>query len=164
MQESNDDEDPSSGGALVLPGLRDAFGRLQHLAVGAGKDSSIYVVDRVSGETSFFAEARVLVDQGIAWRESAEGGKKRRRWHAVSDCLARRALPARFATWSSSPATAKHRSITHVGAFVLKFPARIFQTGTCHKGFHRNRKKSLSKKSGFPVKIKNTLVLLHEFS
>src|SRR6267143_5410876 len=81
-QESNDDEDLGSGGALVLPGLRDAFGRLQHLAVGAGKDSSIYVVDRINGETSFFAEARVLVDQGIAWRESAEGGKKRRRWHA----------------------------------------------------------------------------------
>ena len=65
VQESNDDEDLSSGGALVLPGLKDAFGRLQHLAVGAGKDSSIYVVDRISGETSFFGEARVLVDQGI---------------------------------------------------------------------------------------------------
>jgi outer membrane protein assembly factor BamB len=46
VQESNADEDLGSGGALVLPDLKDAFGRVRHLAVGAGKDSNIYVVDR----------------------------------------------------------------------------------------------------------------------
>jgi hypothetical protein len=46
VQESNADEDLGSGGALVLPELKDASRRVRHLAVGAGKDSNIYVVDR----------------------------------------------------------------------------------------------------------------------
>jgi hypothetical protein len=43
---SNADTDLGSGGAMVLPDLVDATGRTRHLAVGAGKDSHIYVVDR----------------------------------------------------------------------------------------------------------------------
>ena len=45
---SNADTDLGSGGALVLPDLVDATGRTRHLAVGAGKDGHIYVVDRDS--------------------------------------------------------------------------------------------------------------------
>jgi PQQ enzyme repeat len=45
---SNADTDLGSGGALVLPDLVDATGRTRHLAVGAGKDAHIYVVDRDS--------------------------------------------------------------------------------------------------------------------
>lgn len=44
--ENGSDEDLGSGGALVLPDLTDSSGRTRHLAVGAGKDSNIYVVDR----------------------------------------------------------------------------------------------------------------------
>lgn len=44
--ESNGDEDLGSGGALVLPDMKDASGKVRHLAVGAGKDQVIYVVDR----------------------------------------------------------------------------------------------------------------------
>lgn len=40
------DEDLGSGGALVLPDLVDKNGVTRHLAVGAGKDAHIYVVDR----------------------------------------------------------------------------------------------------------------------
>ena len=43
---SNADTDLGSGGAMVLPDLVDAAGRTRHLAVGAGKDSHIYLVDR----------------------------------------------------------------------------------------------------------------------
>src|SRR4029077_12276020 len=46
VQASNADTDLGSGGALVLPDLADGAGRTRHLAVGAGKDSHIYVVDR----------------------------------------------------------------------------------------------------------------------
>ena len=46
VAESNADEDLGSGGALLLPDLTDANGKLHHLAVGAGKDANIYVVDR----------------------------------------------------------------------------------------------------------------------
>lgn len=44
--ESGRDEDLGSGGALVLPDLQDASGHTWQLALGAGKDRRIYVVDR----------------------------------------------------------------------------------------------------------------------
>jgi hypothetical protein len=46
VAESNVDGDLGSGGALVLPDLTDASGQVRHLAVGAGKDANIYLVDR----------------------------------------------------------------------------------------------------------------------
>lgn len=46
VAQSNQDVDLGSGGALVLPDLADTTGTTRHLAVGAGKDSNIYVVDR----------------------------------------------------------------------------------------------------------------------
>jgi hypothetical protein len=48
VNESDNDLDLGSGGALVLPDLTDASGAVHHLAVGAGKDANIYVVDRDS--------------------------------------------------------------------------------------------------------------------
>jgi hypothetical protein len=48
IAESDADEDLGSGGALVLPDLQDAPGEARHLAVGAGKDGNIYVIDRDS--------------------------------------------------------------------------------------------------------------------
>ena len=44
--ESNADIDLGSGGALVLPDMTDGNGLVRHLAIGAGKDSNIYIVDR----------------------------------------------------------------------------------------------------------------------
>jgi hypothetical protein len=44
--ESDDDVDLGSGGAVLLPDLQDAQGTTWHLAVGAGKDHNIYVVNR----------------------------------------------------------------------------------------------------------------------
>ena len=48
VAESQSDQDLGSGGALLLPDLQDASGTVHHLAVGAGKDRNIYVVDRDS--------------------------------------------------------------------------------------------------------------------
>ncbi len=48
VAESDADEDLGSGGALVLPDFADATGAIHHLAIGAGKDSTIYVVNRDS--------------------------------------------------------------------------------------------------------------------
>jgi hypothetical protein len=45
VAESNSDEDLGSGGALVLPDMIDSSARVRHLAVGAGKDRNIYLVD-----------------------------------------------------------------------------------------------------------------------
>lgn len=44
--ESDADEDLGAGGALVLPDLKDTAGNTWQLAVGAGKDGHIYVVNR----------------------------------------------------------------------------------------------------------------------
>jgi hypothetical protein len=46
LTESDGDTDLGSGGPLVLPDLNDASGKTQQLAIVAGKDGHIYVVDR----------------------------------------------------------------------------------------------------------------------
>jgi len=48
VDESNNDQDLGSGGVLLLPDLVDGMGTTRHLAVGAGKDGSLYVVNRDS--------------------------------------------------------------------------------------------------------------------
>src|SRR5450432_4457760 len=44
--ENGGDVDLGSGGTVVLPDLSDGAGHTLHLAVGAGKDSNLYVVNR----------------------------------------------------------------------------------------------------------------------
>jgi hypothetical protein len=44
--ESNGDQDLGSGGIMLLPSVMDGSGQTRSLAVGAGKDRNIYVVDQ----------------------------------------------------------------------------------------------------------------------
>jgi outer membrane protein assembly factor BamB len=46
VAESAADEDLGSGGALLLPDLKDASGIVHHLMLGAGKDGNLYAVNR----------------------------------------------------------------------------------------------------------------------
>ena len=48
VDESNRDADLGSGGIMLLPDLTDSGGTVRHLAVGAGKDTNLYVTDRDS--------------------------------------------------------------------------------------------------------------------
>lgn len=48
VTESNQDADLGSGGIMLLPDLQDSGGTTRHLAVGAGKDGHLYVVNRDS--------------------------------------------------------------------------------------------------------------------
>jgi hypothetical protein len=48
VQESNGDVDLGSGGAILLPPMKDASGNTWDLAAGAGKDSNLYLVNRTS--------------------------------------------------------------------------------------------------------------------
>ncbi|MGB0010981.1 MAG: hypothetical protein WBQ03_05205, partial [Candidatus Sulfotelmatobacter sp.] len=48
VSESDSDTDLGSGGTIVLPDLTDGSGNTLHLAVGAGKDSNLYLVNRDS--------------------------------------------------------------------------------------------------------------------
>jgi hypothetical protein len=45
---SRADDDLGSGGLLLLPDMKDSTGTVRHLAVGTGKDTNIYLVDRDS--------------------------------------------------------------------------------------------------------------------
>jgi hypothetical protein len=47
-QESQGDVDLGSGGALIVPQLKDSSGTEWHLAAGAGKDNNLYMVNRES--------------------------------------------------------------------------------------------------------------------
>jgi hypothetical protein len=48
VAESAADLDLGSGGIMLLPDLTDSGGSVRHLAIGAGKDGNIYVVNRDS--------------------------------------------------------------------------------------------------------------------
>jgi len=48
VAESANDRDLGAGGALLLPDMTDADGTVRHLVVGAGKDMTLYIVDRDS--------------------------------------------------------------------------------------------------------------------
>jgi outer membrane protein assembly factor BamB len=72
--QSSRDEDLGSGGALVLPDRTDISGKMWQLAVGAGKDKHIYVVNRNSmgkfngqGDTAIYQE----IDGALAGAEFA---------------------------------------------------------------------------------------------
>ena len=72
VDESAADQDLGSGGALLLPDMKDAQGQVRHLAVGAGKDANIYVVDRdnmgkfrAAGDTNIYQELDGVLPGGV---------------------------------------------------------------------------------------------------
>jgi outer membrane protein assembly factor BamB len=48
VDESSRDDDLGSGGIMLLPDVTDSGGTARHLAIGAGKDGNLYVVNRDS--------------------------------------------------------------------------------------------------------------------
>ena len=48
VSESDADEDLGSGGAMVIPNIKDSSGVVHELVVGAGKDANIYLADRTN--------------------------------------------------------------------------------------------------------------------
>ncbi|MFZ3265756.1 MAG: pyrrolo-quinoline quinone [Terriglobales bacterium] len=48
VAESDKDEDLGSGGAMVIPNIKDSSGATHELVVGAGKDANIYLADRTN--------------------------------------------------------------------------------------------------------------------
>jgi hypothetical protein len=48
VSESNADEDLGSGGAMVVPNIKDSNGVIHTLVVGAGKDGNIYLANRAN--------------------------------------------------------------------------------------------------------------------
>lgn len=48
VSESDQDEDLGSGGAMVIPNIKDSGGVVHQLVVGAGKDTNIYLANRLN--------------------------------------------------------------------------------------------------------------------
>lgn len=77
VTESNDDADFGSGGEMLLPDLTDNNGMVHHLAVGAGKDSNLYVVDRdnmgkfsAANDSAIYQEIDGALPEGV-WSSPA---------------------------------------------------------------------------------------------
>ncbi len=76
VSESASDLDLGSGGAMVLPTVTDASGQPRMLAVGAGKDQHIYVVDRnnmgkfVPGTNAIYEDLPSALSGGV-WSSPA---------------------------------------------------------------------------------------------
>jgi hypothetical protein len=77
VSESDADEDLGSGGIILLPGQKDASGILWNLAIGAGKDGNIYIVNRnnmgkfsQSGDSAIYQEIDGVLGGGM-WASPA---------------------------------------------------------------------------------------------
>jgi hypothetical protein len=77
VSESDADEDLGSGGILVLPAQKDASGKIWNLAIGAGKDGNIYIVNRSdmgkfnpNGDSAIYQEIDGVLGGGM-WASPA---------------------------------------------------------------------------------------------
>ena len=118
VDESNNDVDLGSGGTLVLPDLFDAARQVHHLAVGAGKDAHIYVVDRDS-----MGKWNATTNMNYQDITGALGGSvfsmpayfnNTLYYGASGDAI--KAFPLVDAVLSSSPASATAQTFTYPGA------------------------------------------------
>ena len=116
--ESNADQDLGSGGDLLLPDETDASGTVRHLAVGAGKDENIYVVDRDnlgkfnSNSNNIYQELPKGLNGGefampAYWNNTVYYG-------AVGDVI--RAFPISQAKLATSPSSQSSHSFPYPGA------------------------------------------------
>lgn len=118
VQESGADEDLGSGGAIVLPDLMDNNGVTHHLAVGAGKDGNIYVVNRdnmgkfnSSNNSQIYQEVTGALPGGI-WSKPSYFNKTVY-YGSVSHPL--KAFPISNAMLASSPSSQTSTSFTFPG-------------------------------------------------
>jgi hypothetical protein len=65
ISESNGDIDLGSGGIMLLPEMEDSNGTVRHLAVGAGKDQSLWVVNR-DNMGKYDSQANATIYQAFA--------------------------------------------------------------------------------------------------
>lgn len=115
VSESNNDEDLGSGGDMLLPDIKDDAGNVHHLAVGAGKDSNIYIVNRdnmgkfnPNNDDAIYQELDGALPGGI-WAKPAYFNN-RVYYAGVNDAL--KAYPIANAKLADSPSL---RSATYFG-------------------------------------------------
>jgi hypothetical protein len=129
VQQSNADQDLGSGGTLVLPDLVDSTGQVRRLAVGAGKDAHIYVVDRGSmgkwkvSSNQIYQEITGALGGGVFSMPAYFDGTVY--YGAAGDTL--KAFSITNARLSSSPASRSARTFNYPGT-----TPGISAAGTAH--------------------------------
>ena len=117
VAESDSDEDFGSGGPLLLPDLVDASGNTRHLAVGSGKDSVIYVVDRDdmgkfnSGQDNIYQQISGQLGGGVYSKPSYFNNTVY--YGAVGDHL--KAFPITSALLAETPSSQSASSFAYPG-------------------------------------------------
>jgi hypothetical protein len=118
VSESDNDEDLGSGGAMVLPDMIDSSGGVHHLAVGAGKDQNIYVVNRdkmgkfnAQNDNAIYEEVDGAI--GGVWSKPAYFNNTVY-YAAVGDTL--KAFPIANANLATSPSVQSSNSFEYPGA------------------------------------------------
>lgn len=118
VQESNADTDFGSGGPLLLPDVVDSNGQTRHLAVGAGKDSIIYVIDRdnmgkfSSGKDNIYQRIDGAVSGGVWSKPSYFNGVVY--YGSVGDSI--KAFPISGGKLATSPSSQSSHSFGYPGA------------------------------------------------
>ncbi|HVO60871.1 MAG TPA: hypothetical protein VMT53_08040 [Terriglobales bacterium] len=117
VHQSDVDGDLGSGGALVLPDLKDGSGTVRHLAVGAGKDKKIYVMDRDnmgkfnSSTNNIYQEIQGVLANGEFGMPAYFNNTVY--YGAVADAL--KAFPITAAKLASTPASKSGQSFGYPG-------------------------------------------------
>ncbi|MGB6959068.1 MAG: hypothetical protein WBF01_01585 [Candidatus Acidiferrum sp.] len=117
VAESDSDTDFGSGGPLLLPDLVDASGNTRHLAVGSGKDSVIYVVDRDNmgkfngGQDNIYQQISGQLGGGVWSKPSYFNSTVY--YGAVGDHL--KSFPIVDAQLAATPATQSSESFAYPG-------------------------------------------------
>jgi hypothetical protein len=117
VSQSNADRDLGSGGTLLLPDLLDATSQVRHLAVGAGKDAHIYVVDRDSmgkwnsSSNRIYQDISGALGGGVFSTPAYFNGMLY--YGASGDAL--KAFPIANARVSSTPSSRSARTFTYPG-------------------------------------------------
>lgn len=118
VSESNADTDFGSGGPLLLPDAKDASGTTRHLAVGAGKDTNIYVVDRDNmgkfnaAQNQIYQQIGGQLASGVFSKPSYFNGTVY--FAAVGDAL--KAFPVTNAKLAAAPSSQSSHVFSYPGA------------------------------------------------
>jgi hypothetical protein len=118
VMESNADTDFGSGGPLLLPDVVDSNGQTRHLAVGAGKDQNIYVVDRDnmgkfnSSKDNIYQQINGALSGGVWSKPSYFNGVVY--YGAVGDSI--KAFPISGGKLATSPSSHSSHSFGYPGA------------------------------------------------
>jgi len=118
VSESGSDIDFGSGGPVLLPDLVDANGTTRHLAVGSGKDTAIFVVDRDnmgkfnSGKNNAYQEIDGQLSGGVWAKPSYFNGTVY--YGAVGDSI--KAFPISAGKLATAPSSHTSHNFGYPGA------------------------------------------------